>query len=43
MYGLPDYDEFDPTPFLSIFFLMFFGICLGDAGYGLLLVVIGCI
>ena len=41
MYGLPDYDEFDPTPFLSIFFLMFFGICLGDAGYGLLLVVIG--
>lgn len=41
MYGLPAYNEFDPTPFLSIFFLLFFAMCMGDAGYGILLVVIG--
>ena len=41
MYGRPVYDEFDPTPFLSIFFLLFFAMCMGDAGYGLLLIIIG--
>ena len=41
MYGLPVYNEFDPTVFLSIFFLLFFAMCMGDAGYGLLLVAIG--
>ena len=41
MYGLPAYNEFDPTPFLSIFFLLFFAMCMGDAGYGILLVIIG--
>jgi len=37
MYGLPKYDEIDPTPFLSITFALFFAICLSDAGYGLVL------
>ena len=41
MYGVPVYGEFDPTPFLSIFFLLFFAMCMGDAGYGILLVLIG--
>lgn len=41
MYGRPVYDEFDPTPFLSIFFMLFFAMCMGDAGYGILLVLIG--
>lgn len=41
MYGLPVYNEFDPTPFLSIFFLLFFAICLGDAGYGIILIFLG--
>lgn len=41
MYGRPVYDEFDPTPFLSIFFTLFFAMCMGDAGYGILLVLIG--
>ncbi len=41
MYGRPGYNEFDPTPYLSIFFLLFFAMCMGDAGYGLALVVIG--
>ncbi|MBR4809710.1 MAG: ATPase V [Bacteroidales bacterium] len=41
MYGRPDYNEFDPTPYLSVFFLLFFAMCMGDAGYGLLLFIIG--
>lgn len=41
MYGMPVYNEFDPTIFLSIFFLLFFSLCMGDAGYGILLVAIG--
>jgi len=40
MYGLPAYDEFDPTVFLSIFYLLFFAMCMGDAGYGILLMLI---
>ena len=41
MYGRPDYNEFDPTPYISIFFLLFFAMCMGDAGYGLLLFIGG--
>ena len=41
MYGRPAYDGFDPTPFISIFFLLFFAFCMGDAGYGLVLVLAG--
>lgn len=41
MYGLPVYDEWDPTPILSIFFMLFFAICLGDAGYGIILLLFG--
>lgn len=41
MYGLPDYGEFDPTPLLTPFYALFFGLCLGDAGYGLFLVLFG--
>ena len=41
MYGMPNYDEFDPTPIVSIFFLLFFAMCLGDAGYGLVLILVG--
>ena len=39
MYGRPVYDSFDPTPFISVFFLLFFAMCMGDAGYGLVLMV----
>jgi V/A-type H+-transporting ATPase subunit I len=39
MYGMPRYDEVDPTPFLTLSFSIFFGICLGDAGYGALLAI----
>lgn len=40
MYGMPVYDEFDPTPILAPFFLLFFSLCLGDAGYGIILILI---
>jgi V/A-type H+-transporting ATPase subunit I len=39
LYGMPDYREFDPTPFFAPFFTLFFGITVGDVGYGLILVV----
>ena len=38
--GLPDYREVDPTPFVAPTFALFFGICLSDVGYGLLLAAI---
>lgn len=41
MYGRPGYDGFDPTPFISVFFMLFFAFCMGDAGYGLILITIG--
>lgn len=41
MYGRPAYDEFDPTPCISIFFTLFFAMCMGDAGYGIALAIIG--
>lgn len=37
LYGVPRYFEIDPTPFVSIFFAIFFGLCLTDAGYGVIL------
>ena len=36
---LPSYRSYDPTPFIGIFFPIFFGMILGDAGYGLFLLV----
>ncbi|MFC1655516.1 V-type ATP synthase subunit I [Patescibacteria group bacterium] len=40
IYGLPLPSEIDPTPFLAAFFIIFFGLCLTDAGYGIVLFVI---
>ena len=41
MYGMPVYSEFDPTPILAPFYLLFFAMCLGDAGYGIVLLFFG--
>lgn len=41
MYGMPDYAEFDPTPIVAPFFSLFFAFCMGDAGYGLALIILG--
>ncbi|MBU2617772.1 MAG: V-type ATP synthase subunit I, partial [Euryarchaeota archaeon] len=37
MYSQPKYTEIDPTPLVTVFFIIFFGICLSDAGYGIML------
>jgi len=39
LYGMPQYLNIDPTAYLAPFFAVFFGMCLADAGYGLILVV----
>jgi V/A-type H+-transporting ATPase subunit I len=38
MFGVPNYFSIDPTPFLTLTFLAFFGICFGDAVYGMMLI-----
>ncbi|MDD2436577.1 MAG: V-type ATPase 116kDa subunit family protein [Massilibacteroides sp.] len=40
MFSLPNYQEFDPTPFFAPFFMLFFGMCFADGGYGLLMLVV---
>ena len=35
LYMLPKYNELDLTPFFAPFYILFFGLCLGDSGYGL--------
>lgn len=37
MYALPRYHEIDPTPILSIFYWIFFGMMVADFAYGLIL------
>jgi V/A-type H+-transporting ATPase subunit I len=37
---LPSYTSFDPTPFIGLFFPLFFGLILGDAGYGAILLIL---
>lgn len=41
MFARPRYDEIDPTPFVAPIFLVFFGLMLGDAGYGILIAIFG--
>ena len=40
MYGLPSHTNLDPTPFLSVFFILFFALCLTDAAYGLIMFIV---
>ncbi len=40
MFGLPSYRSIDPTNFLTLTFLVFFGICYGDVLYGTLLILL---
>ena len=41
MYSLPSYHDIDPSLFFAPFFMLFFGLCLGDGGYGLLVLLGG--
>jgi V/A-type H+-transporting ATPase subunit I len=43
LYGRPVYEEIDPTPLLAPFFILFFALCLTDAGYGLALAAISAV
>ena len=36
IYSLPYYHDLDPSVYFAPFFMLFFGLCLGDGGYGLL-------
>lgn len=40
LYGQPGYGKIDPTPYLAPFFALFFGLCLGDAAYGIIMTVL---
>ena len=39
MYDFPKFHSLDMTPFFAPFFMLFFGLCLGDTGYGLLILI----
>ena len=43
LYGLPHYDELDPTPVIAITFPIIFGLMFGDVGHGLILLLGGLI
>ena len=43
LFSLPAYNEIDLTVFFAPFFMLFFGFCLGDAGYGIVLITVGAI
>ena len=40
LYMLPKYNELDLTPYFAPFFMLFFGLSLGDIGYGLFLFIV---
>ena len=41
LYGVPHYDELDPTPVIAVTFPLIFGLMFGDMGHGLLLLIGG--
>ena len=41
MFGLPQYDELDPTPFVAFTYVLLFGIMFGDVGQGLCVSLVG--
>ena len=41
MYALPKYGTMDLTGIFGLFYMLFFAICLCDAGYGLMLLLVG--
>ena len=40
LYGQPRYYELDPTPYLAPFFFLFWGMCITDAGYGIIIMIL---
>jgi len=39
LFALPSYVELDLTPFFAPFYMLFFGLCVGDSGYGLIILI----
>ena len=39
MFGMPNYREQDPNVFVALFYFLFFGIMISDAGYGLIMAI----
>lgn len=40
LFATPKYNEINPTIIMGIFFILFFGIMLGDAGYGIVILLL---
>ena len=40
LFATPKYDEINPTIFMGIFFILFFAVMLGDAGYGFVIFIL---
>lgn len=40
MFGSPNDEDIDPTPMIAPFFVFFFGVCLSDTGYGMILALV---
>jgi V/A-type H+-transporting ATPase subunit I len=43
LYGVPNYNELNPTPVLALTFPLFFGMMFGDIGHGIMLAALGLI
>lgn len=41
MYGMPNYEDIDPTPFVALTYTLLFGVMFGDLGQGLVLSLVG--
>lgn len=41
MYGMPNYNDIDPTPFVALTYTLLFGIMFGDLGQGIVLSIVG--
>ena len=41
LYSTPQHDEADPTAFMFLLFPVFFGLMIGDAGYGIVMIILG--
>ena len=41
LYGLPDYNEFDPSPVFAISYMIIFGLMFGDVGQGAMMIIFG--
>lgn len=41
MYGMPNYEDIDPTPFVALTYTLLFGIMFGDVGQGIVLILVG--